>query len=756
MFNYTYTMSELDCIKSNNNYRAPCNVFFDSDRGKHRKIPAIANWNKITPEEACDLESGKFSNHKHFIFLTGDKTKQFVVDIDKKDPNRKDHEGKVGGIELFEDECAPISLPDTLTTRTISGGYHKVYQMCDELKDSIRSGKLIPHALIDILYEGCGYVFGEGYSMVHKMPPQKPPKYVIKFITNNIMNIKNSTVTNSTLNNTSTLNIKVQKDSPRTYDINNVLGSNVAEWKVAQIGDALYKLTPASGYCCVDPDHFHSDESHSCLIVRRQSVIAQCFSHGKKTIEGDVSRSVRELFFKFKSNRGQTRDAVELVLEAAESDGLVRNNGQVFMGHTPVTSYKKFVQKVLKDSEPLKDRPRMFHDIMDFMENADDSRFPLVERDKRYIGFSNGLLDIVDGELVDGVYGVLPRHYIDQPFVFDDFDTPLFDRIVRHQLEDDEIYTYMLAFIGRLLYDVRQFDELDVVPFIVGDTNTGKSTLAHIIRAMFDPCNVGTLDSKHEVIFGLSSLYRKELIMATEISTKMAEQLSSDTFKNMVCGDIISVSRKHTDPIPVQWTVPMFMCGNQHLSYHDEKGSVSRRLAIFKFEKHVEEIDGSLKDRVIKCELAKIVGKSLLAYRMLIGYATAGFWNACPDYFKDNLDEMTQDTDYIYRFLSLGPDDNAWGGRCLYFVKQAGGVMLMEDFKNKFFNWLRFKHQNVKYKWTNDHSAFRRKGFDVVRTKICKFCGREARAHCCSFYDHENRTTRITIKNIRCVDGDDN
>ena len=42
-----------------------------------------------------------------------------------------------------------------------------------------------------------------------------------------------------------------------------------------------------------------------------------------------------------------------------------------------------------------------------------------------------------------------------------------------------------LALIGRLFYDVKQFDNLDIMPLIVGDTNTGKSTIIDIIRDMF-------------------------------------------------------------------------------------------------------------------------------------------------------------------------------------------------------------------------------------------------------------------------------
>jgi hypothetical protein len=38
---------------------------------------------------------------------------------------------------------------------------------------------------------------------------------------------------------------------------------------------------------------------------------------------------------------------------------------------------------------------------MVYMDKVDNSRFPLVKRTGEYIGFSNGMLDIVSGELVD-------------------------------------------------------------------------------------------------------------------------------------------------------------------------------------------------------------------------------------------------------------------------------------------------------------------------------------------------------------------
>jgi hypothetical protein len=203
----------------------------------------------------------------------------------------------------------------------------------------------------------------------------------------------------------------------------------------------------------------------------------------------------------------------------------------------------------------------------------------------------------------------------------------------------------------------------------------------------------------------------------------------------------------------VQWKAPMFMCGNRYMNYQDDKGSISKRLAIFRFDKYVVNMDDSLKQQIIDTELSKVIVKSLIAYRMLIKHASSrGFWNTCPDYFKDTRDEMNQCTDYIHMFLTLGPDDNAWSNKVLYFVKVKDHCMMLEDFKRKFFNYMRFKHRNVKYNWAQDLSAFKRLGYEIVYTKVCRSCLKEARKDCCNNYDNANRSTRRVIKHIMCVE----
>jgi len=42
-------------------------------------------------------------------------------------------------------------------------------------------------------------------------------------------------------------------------------------------------------------------------------------------------------------------------------------------------------------------------------------------------------------------------------------------------------------------------------------------------------------------------------------------------------------------------------------------------------------------------------------------YGQKSFWEICPEYFHENTDESKQETDYVYRFLTVNPEDNKWG-----------------------------------------------------------------------------------------------
>ena len=736
----------------------PCEVTYDSAKGKYTKTPCISKWTKVTPKESIEIASlTRYSKHRHFLFVTGKKAGFFVLDYDILNSVRTDHADKIDGIKFGEQECGPLDAPDTLTMRSIGGGYHKVYKLTPELEGMLQSKQLTPVALVDILYEGRGFMFGDGCRIVHRMLPQIPPADVVQFIQNNI-----------TTNNNVQINVTMNEPLPSELsDRLSTAYGIVTTWIVKELDNA-YQLTPDTSRCCVNTDHTHSQTGHSCLYVRKNAVTANCFSHGKRVIEGDISRNIREMFFTYSTeSKKPTAILIDTVIRAAKQDNLIRDNGIVMRpvksryAYEYMSTYEEFVSlQLMVHDELVREQPRRFNDVMVYMRTMDHVDFPIVHRDYRYVSFTNGILDIVEGHRVGTEvleHGAIPRHHLSLPCSFDNLNTPLFDQLVFHQLEEHIIYTYLLALIGRLFYPVRQFDTFDIVPFIVGEVNTGKSTLVNIICAMFAPERVGVFDSTHEMIFGLQSKHDKELIVASEVTDKMVHQLSSDMFRKMVCGERVNLPIKHAAAIAsVPWRVPLFLCGNEYLNYADDQGSISKRLAIFRFAKYVPVRNDTLEQQIITQELAALLVKSLIAYRQLLAYAgNRGFWDTCPDYFRDTRDEMNEHTDHLSMFLTLGPDGNAWSNKSLYFMHVPGREMLLEEFKKKFANYMRFRHPNIKYKWKQDYAAFKRLGYDVVYAYICKSCLTNIGPGCCMHYSHTNRSKRYVIKNIVCIETED-
>ena len=126
---------------------------------------------------------------------------------------------------------------------------------------------------------------------------------------------------------------------------------------------------------------------------------------------------------------------------------------------------------------------------------------------------------------------------------------------------------------------------------VKGDSETGKSTVLNIIKAMFSPGSVGILNSNFESTFGLEAQHNKELLITHEVPEHMSSKLSSDLFKQMVCGEDVSVACKNKSALTIKWDVPMFLCGNSNIAYDGIQGSVSRWLAIFMFDRHVPNKD---------------------------------------------------------------------------------------------------------------------------------------------------------------------
>ncbi len=175
--------------------------------------------------------------------------------------------------------------------------------------------------------------------------------------------------------------------------------------------------------------------------------------------------------------------------------------------------------------------------------------------------------------------------------------------------------------------------------------------------------------------------------------------------------------------------------GNWRLEYLD-KGQVSRRIVEFEFTRHLTNEDPTLKRRILSDELAPLMLKCLLQYKATVEmHSDHGVWQFCPDYFRDQQEEMRMERNPLYGFLST----------CERVLYEKGAETGLQEVKEAFTQYL---GKGVK---KLDHGTFRQVNgeWTVQVKKICKSCKAVSRKGCCDQYGQGNRTSSEVVRNFR-------
>jgi hypothetical protein len=228
-----------------------------------------------------------------------------------------------------------------------------------------------------------------------------------------------------------------------------------------------------------------------------------------------------------------------------------------------------------------------------------------------------------------------------------------------------EVQRWLYVLLGRLLHDLKRWDNWQIVPFIKGVAGTGKSLIAQVAYHFFDQQDVGTLMSNIEPQFGLSALADKFLYVCLEVKKNFG--LDQSIFQSMVSGEQVSVSVKNKMAYSKEWTAPGILCGNEWASYKDSQGSIARRLAIFNFPFPVSKRDSkpNLLNDILEQELAPLVLKCNVAYREMADiHRDAAIWRILPHYFQSQQKALQVDSDPLMALLAdetiFVQDASAW------------------------------------------------------------------------------------------------
>ena len=348
----------------------------------------------------------------------------------------------------------------------------------------------------------------------------------------------------------------------------------------------------------------------------------------------------------------------------------------------PVKEIKEFVyDSTQKEDQPemwknLTSRGTLVSDVVRHLSQCKDFQFLEIKKDRHTWSFKNGLLVGKDWCVENNRYQIkfydygsqefreldptlVSCKYFDTPFdpyteIEDWYDipTPHMQHVLDYQRFEEDVCRWTYVFMGRLCFDVNELDGWQVIPFLKGIAQSGKSTLITKVARKFYECeDVAILSNNIEKKFGLQSIYKGFMFISPEIKGDL--QLEQAEFQSLVSGEDISVARKNETALSVQWKTPGILGGNEVPNWKDNSGSILRRLATWNFGRQIapDVADPHLDDKLEK-ELPAILCKCLRAYlEYAHKYADRDIWNILPKYFSQIRNQVATVTNALQHFL---------------------------------------------------------------------------------------------------------
>ena len=313
-----------------------------------------------------------------------------------------------------------------------------------------------------------------------------------------------------------------------------------------------------------------------------------------------------------------------------------------------------------------------------------------------------------------------------------DIATPCFDQILRYQRfseapeEEAGVRRWIYAALGRVFYEVGQYDDWQVIVMFKGQAACGKSTIGNVWKWFFPADDVGILSNNCQRTFAVSALLRNEnkpkrIVICFE--TKGDFALDQAELQSMASGEPVCANIKQKTAVTIpRWTAHLLFMGNElpglssrFGSYEDKSGSLSRRMLIFDMMREVadEHKDGKLEDRIRFEESPALITKCLYAYREYAKlYGKGMIWapGVLPAYFHESRARMREETNSLEGFLNNPSSQDAT------LVKGDGFYIKQSEFIAAWKAYCRERGFETN-RWTEDlyNAPFRRHGLLVAK-----------------------------------------
>lgn len=257
---------------------------------------------------------------------------------------------------------------------------------------------------------------------------------------------------------------------------------------------------------------------------------------------------------------------------------VVKLNGQlhIYRDGTYISGYKQIETAMIQQIPNLRKTQR--REVLDYMELIVDER---TTADARYIGFNNGVLDLVTMEMLPFspelvITNKIPWNY--EPDAYNELADKTLNKLA---CGDTVIRALLEECIGYCFY---RRNELGKAFILTGDKNNGKSTFLDCVKTILGEGNISALDLKElGDRFSTSMMFGKLANIGDDIGDDFLQGSQVATFKKVVTGNRIKAERKGQDPFEFNPYIKLLFSANDIPRMKDKTGAVLRRLVIIPF-----------------------------------------------------------------------------------------------------------------------------------------------------------------------------
>lgn len=277
----------------------------------------------------------------------------------------------------------------------------------------------------------------------------------------------------------------------------------------------------------------------------------------------------------------------------------IANQLHIYQGGVYVPGYYDIERTMIEEIPSLRKTQRK--EVLEYMLLISEK---VSMAPARYIGFNNGVLDIVDDKLLPFdpklyVTNRIPWNY--DPAAYDETADKMLDRIA---CKDPDVRALLEECIGYCFF---RRNELRKAFILTGGKRGGKSTYLDCIKAILGESNVSSLDLK-EVgdRFSTAMMFGKLANIGDDIGDDFLMGSQVAMFKKVVAGNRIKAERKGQDPFDFDPYVKLLFSANEIPRMRDRGNAVLDRLIIIPFnavfDKRDPEYDPFLKYKLVEKE----------------------------------------------------------------------------------------------------------------------------------------------------------